>query len=644
MARHRNIGQKLLLAIGLPALVVAIAGVVTLWLRADGAVRQSTRDEATAMADLVSNAFTLAETGGSDAHRSVTVMMRSQWKTFAHADRLRILDVHGVVRWSREAEEQGRLLPDAKPIPSGGTESLRQTDKFVEMTRPLGGLACAGCHADNPMAIGTLQLRTKQPRLLDEVNGAFRLGLFGLLVFSLVLGLATALSLHFFLRQPLKKLAGAMKRAEAGDFLVRADARRDDELGQLALAFNQMLARITDMKAQEIDTNRDLEQAQKELALKKELELTNAKIASRLNELQTVYDVARSLTSTLELPELLGRITQQVGERLKIPQFSIMLLNADRNLEVKGAYPAGQGTEGMVFALGQGACGRAADTLRSVYIPDLAQDGGIYERRNDGDVKRGSLLSVPMLHMGTLLGVLNYQRPDSASFSSEELELLSAVADQASVAVKNAMLHEETVTLSITDPLTGIPNRRHLFTRLEMELARANRFGTQLSVLMIDIDHFKQINDHSGHRAGDMVLRRVSDLMRGMVRKVDTLARYGGEEFMLALPQVSKTEAQEVAEKIRAAVQAVPFEEGARQPNGAITVSVGVSNLPADATELEALVDCSDAALYAAKRGGRNKVIPYAQGMELHPGRERGPHAARRARTGEFPITAVKQG
>jgi diguanylate cyclase (GGDEF)-like protein len=152
-----------------------------------------------------------------------------------------------------------------------------------------------------------------------------------------------------------------------------------------------------------------------------------------------------------------------------------------------------------------------------------------------------------------------------------------------------------------------------------MEIARANRFGTQLSVIMFDIDHFKSFNDEAGHPAGDLVLRQVSAVMKSIIRKVDTIGRYGGEEFLLILPQVTKVEAVEVAEKLRRAVAGASLEV---PRNSGITVSGGIANLPVDATAWERLVDCADAALYAAKRSGRNQVTCYAPGMELHPARE----------------------
>jgi diguanylate cyclase (GGDEF)-like protein len=264
----------------------------------------------------------------------------------------------------------------------------------------------------------------------------------------------------------------------------------------------------------------------------------------------------------------------------------------------------------------------AALELKSIYLADVAKDRGIFLRR-EGQLEAGSLLAVPMIHKDQLLGVLNFQRPERAGFSAEEIDLLTAVADQAALAVKNARLHEEMRSLSLTDALTGAPNRRQLFANLEMEIARAHRFGTQVSVLMIDVDHFKLLNDTAGHRAGDVVLRQLYELMSRMIRRVDTFARYGGEEFMVLLPQVPKANACEVGEKLRRAVEEVIFPHGKTQPDGRLTISVGVANLPVDATTLERLADCVDAALYASKRGGRNLVTPYAPGMEQHPGRER---------------------
>jgi diguanylate cyclase (GGDEF)-like protein len=429
-----------------------------------------------------------------------------------------------------------------------------------------------------------------------------------------------------FVSRRIARLVGIMKRAEDGDLIVRAPDLGRDELGGLALAFNRMLARLTDLKAIEIDTQRDLERARTDLELKAELE-------NRVAELQILYDLARTIASSLDLNEVLQRVASVVPVKLQVPKFSIMLLNGDGKLEVLKAHPPNVGSEGLTFAIGEGVCGRAAELRRSWYVADLEQDQ-VFRIR--GAVKeRGCLLSVPMVRGGELLGVLNFERPRKTDFGPDEMEFFAAVADQVGLAVQNASLHEQTVALSITDPLTGVPNRRHLFQQLEAEIARAARFDTPLTMLMIDIDHFKHLNDTAGHSAGDDVLRKVCQLLKLNLRKVDTLARYGGEEFVVLLPQISRVESLEVAEKLRKGIAEGNLEHGRTQPGGRVTISIGLATLPLDATEQSKLVDCADSALYASKRGGRDKVTAYQPGMEAEPTRQRGPKA--RERSGETP-------
>jgi diguanylate cyclase (GGDEF)-like protein len=151
---------------------------------------------------------------------------------------------------------------------------------------------------------------------------------------------------------------------------------------------------------------------------------------------------------------------------------------------------------------------------------------------------------------------------------------------------------------------------------------------------MIDIDHFKLLNDTHGHPAGDEVLKQVASLLRGAVRKVDTVARYGGEEFMVLLPRSERDEALEVAEKLRLLIAQTDFPHAAQQPGCRITVSVGVASFQRDGESIEALIDAADAALYASKRAGRNRVSLYEPGMEAQPGRDSVAGQARAAASG----------
>jgi diguanylate cyclase (GGDEF)-like protein len=638
-----SIRTKLLWGVGVPALAVALTGIGLSWHRAHRAVEDATRQEALTLSELVAGNFSLASGpfGSAEvAHRGVSDAFRSDSRLLQDVGVMRVLDRDGKVRWSRRVEEVGQRWPDAQRLlaaPAGSRVTVHSG--ATEVVRPLGGVECAGCHAAHALDLGVLQLTLEGPKLQQDVGEVFTRALWSLLALALVLLGATATAMHLVLTQPLRRLAAMMRRAEDGDFLVRAPVRGNDELSQLSVAFNRMLERLTSMKASEIDTQRDLAHVQEQLALKQALEKTNADLNWRLTELSLLYDVSRTVNTTLQLPELFGRVTTLVTERMRVPRFSIMMLDDGGALEIKYAHP--RGIEGIRFEKGEGLCARAAESKQTVYTPDISADGGFVPKSN---IQRdGSLLAVPMVVKDALLGVVNFERPEKAAFAPDEIELFTTVTDQLAMAIQNADLYEETLALSITDALTGLPNRRHLFSRLEMEIARAHRFGTGVSFLMIDIDHFKKLNDSAGHRAGDITLRQVSDLMRVMVRKVDTLGRYGGEEFALVLPQVSKAEAFEVAEKLRGAVEHFAFTHGSTQPGGRVTISVGVATLPGDGTTIEKLVDCADAALYASKRGGRNKVSAFEPGMEDHPGRERGPQASsKRTRSGE--MAQVKTG
>jgi diguanylate cyclase (GGDEF)-like protein len=162
--------------------------------------------------------------------------------------------------------------------------------------------------------------------------------------------------------------------------------------------------------------------------------------------------------------------------------------------------------------------------------------------------------------------------------------------------------------LAITDGLTGLHNHRHFRERLSLEMERSNRTGLPLSVLMIDVDHFKIYNDRNGHMAGDNALRGVSKILQHGRRANDIVARYGGEEFAIILLDVGKQAAREVGDRICAQVAEFPFEFGGSQPLGKLTISLGVASFPDDGSEPALVLSAADRALFAAKSGGRNTV------------------------------------
>lgn len=214
-------------------------------------------------------------------------------------------------------------------------------------------------------------------------------------------------------------------------------------------------------------------------------------------------------------------------------------------------------------------------------------------------------LAVPLHAAGRLFGVLAfYGRPDP--FRADELDLVSDFARQAEASIDRTFAHEEARRLSITDGLTGLWNRRHLDLRCSEELDRAERFGEVFALVMCDLDDFSEVNNRHGHPVGDAVLVEVSNRLAQSTRQVDLVARYGGEEFVLLLPRTDQSGALEVAEKVRTTVAQSPVATD--QGLVKVTVSLGVACHPQHGASVAALIASADAALYRAKRAGKNRI------------------------------------
>ncbi|MFH1825280.1 MAG: sensor domain-containing diguanylate cyclase [Candidatus Firestonebacteria bacterium] len=216
-------------------------------------------------------------------------------------------------------------------------------------------------------------------------------------------------------------------------------------------------------------------------------------------------------------------------------------------------------------------------------------------------------LVIKNVSIGVLLAdnVIN-KRPIEES----DLVPLTFFANQVAIAIENAKLYERIEYLAIVDGLTNVYNHRYFYEKLKDEIDRISRYGKQgiLSMIMLDVDHFKNYNDINGHLAGDSVLIEIGQILKNMTRKVDLVARYGGEEFMVILPETSKEGAIVLAERIRQVIEKYPFESRENQHSGKVTVSLGVASYGRDGTSPDVLVEAADKGLYLAKASGRNKV------------------------------------
>jgi len=223
-------------------------------------------------------------------------------------------------------------------------------------------------------------------------------------------------------------------------------------------------------------------------------------------------------------------------------------------------------------------------------------------------------MAIPLRRSPHVFGVIALFAPnDATDFSAAEESALLALAAQAAIAVENVMLHGEAQRASTTDPLTGLWNFRYLTVSLNREIERALRFDRSLALLMLDLDHFKNVNDSYGHQRGDEVLREFSERVKVEIREVDTLARYGGEEFVLVLPETTPEGASRLAERVCDAIRSQPFggrvtDMSADEPIS-VTVSIGAAVFPDHADTASTLLRAADRALYTAKRAGRDRWV-----------------------------------
>jgi len=260
----------------------------------------------------------------------------------------------------------------------------------------------------------------------------------------------------------------------------------------------------------------------------------------------------------------------------------------------------------LEIALGEGVTGHCAATGEAVLVPDVREE----PRYIRGAAGRGSEIAVPLVTQGEVIGVLDAESARPHTYGDEEVSTLRVVAQQAAAVLHTVRLHQRTRRLAVTDPLTGLHNRRHFLARIDEHLLRAERYDETLCLLLLDCDRLKEINDRHGHQAGDRALESFGELLRSSLRETDELARIGGDEFAGLLLQAGPDLARTVVERLQAGVENLTVEtaEGGLLEIG---FSAGAAFFPADGRDAETLLRHADEALYAAKGQGRNRLALY---------------------------------
>ncbi|HEX5557082.1 MAG TPA: sensor domain-containing diguanylate cyclase [Gaiellales bacterium] len=328
----------------------------------------------------------------------------------------------------------------------------------------------------------------------------------------------------------------------------------------------------------------------------------STELTSRMGELEaergrfkeTLQRYGETLAATHDLNALVNAVLDTAVQATRARGGRLLLYDAERGEAIEQArIGTARGMRSdlpVVVAAGDGLEGEALAT----HEPRVSQ------------VPR-AVLATPILREHHLLGLVTAVDPEEGAFSDEDVEALSALAVQAGVAIENARLHRVVERQAVTDSLTGLANRRQFYEVLGREYERAQRFGQAVSLILLDIDDFKLINDSRGHLAGDAVLHSVAATLAEVIREIDLAARYGGEEFAVLLPQTGPEGAANLAERLRSEIAARSIRFGTEEITG-VTASFGVAAGPVhDQTQID-LIASADAALYQAKREGKNHV------------------------------------
>jgi diguanylate cyclase (GGDEF)-like protein len=333
-------------------------------------------------------------------------------------------------------------------------------------------------------------------------------------------------------------------------------------------------------------------------------------LMQRQNELEMATNrISSAISNTLETEPMLQSAVEEVGRVLNARRAAIVLWQEGSNLpEGMTVYERPQESQGyadevksLISTSERGASNGPQN--ETDHISQAAEQHGLSVTSEKNAGMTGPL-EVPISYQNNVIGVLVVE--DDTTFRSwedEEVLMVKTASDQLSVAISHARLFRQVQNQAITDALTGLHNHRYFQQCLERETELADRNKDQVSLILLDLDHLKRVNDTYGHRSGDAVLCHVAAMMKSVVRKIDVCARYGGEEFAVLLPQCPSESAVEVAKRLGYSIASKPVPIV-----GQVTASIGVATYPSDARNKDELIEIADRAMYLAKSAGRNCI------------------------------------
>jgi len=335
-------------------------------------------------------------------------------------------------------------------------------------------------------------------------------------------------------------------------------------------------------------------------------------------EVAVFHELGKALTSTLQLDQVLKTIMEKIEEFLHPDTWSLLLVDEVKK-ELYFELAIGKGAAALKdvrIKLGQGIAGWVAEHGQVVIVPDVSKDTRFFSKVDEKtQTETRSIVAVPVRFRDTCLGVIelvNCVGPNG--FDDRDLTLLEALADFAAIALENARHVQRIHELTITDDCTNLFNARHMNFMLETEVYRAQRHGFEFSLVFIDLDYFKKVNDTHGHLMGSKLLAEIGQFVKTHCRLIDFAFRYGGDEFVVLLPQTSKENACLVARRLHRQIGGMVWLK-AEGLNVQITASMGVAAYPTDAKTKEEVMHLADEAMYVVKNSTRDGVAAARTGV-----------------------------
>jgi diguanylate cyclase (GGDEF)-like protein len=329
-----------------------------------------------------------------------------------------------------------------------------------------------------------------------------------------------------------------------------------------------------------------------------------------VQKLRTFDALGKTLTSSLELSQVIQNIVQQIGSLVKCEHVSLVLHNPTIKRFCFEYPDQGDKKAANSFEAGEGILGSCLEVGRGELIHDSPKKDPRYNAKIDGRVFKDakSMMTIPIITRGNAIGVLALATDNNhASFTNEDLQMVETFSDYISIAIDNSLNFNQVRELTIQDDVTRLYNSRYLQLVLERELARSNRYGDDLSIVFIDIDDFKKVNDSNGHLYGSELLKEFGEFMIECLRTSDVAIRYGGDEFILVLPSTNKENSLRTVNRILTSLRSHNFLES-KGKKIKMTASFGIASFGDDGKTMHELIEAADKAMYYVKRGAKNSV------------------------------------